>query len=353
MKTSGRTRLFFCLGIALFLVLLLIWLFSAGRGLFSVFTPFIFALAIAYILDPLVEFLESRKVPRFLGILFIYAVFFSLLFFIGFTAIPALVNELQKLGDRVPDYISRFQVFISHLQSDYRSFDLPESIREVLDRNILEAQEAIQGLLERVTQSVLGLFSQLFTILITPVLVYYFLRDKENLKRSLVQQFPRKYRRFILKVGSEMDRTLGAYLRGMLIICFMVGLLTYLGLLIIGVDFALILGLISGITNIIPYFGPLIGALPVVTIALLKSPSLALKALVVLVIVQQVESQLISPQVMGRSLGLHPLAVILVLLAGGKLLGFWGMIVAVPLTAVLRVLFKHIVDLVADNKRPT
>lgn len=349
---NGRAKLFYCLGIVFFLLLFLIWLFGTGRGLFAVIMPFLFAVSIAYILDPLVDFLESRKMPRFLGILFIYAVFFSLLFFIGFTAIPALVNELQKLGDRVPDYISRFQQFIAHLQSDYRRFDLPESIREVLDRNILEAQEAIQGLLERVTQSVLGLFSHLLTILITPVLVYYFLRDKESLKRSLVRQFPKKYRRFIVKVGAEMDRTLGAYLRGMLIICFLVGFFTYLGLLLIGVDFALILGIISGITNIIPYFGPLIGALPVVLMALLKSPSLAVKALVVLFIVQQIESQLLSPQIMGRSLGLHPLAVIFVLLAGGRLLGFWGLIIAVPLTAVLRVLFKHIVDLAADNKRP-
>ncbi len=334
---------------AVTVIALLWWLARAGRPVFALLFPFFLAVIIAYILNPLVDFLDNRRLPRCLGILLIYAVFFSLGVVAALTVIPALVTELQKLGEDIPQYAVRVQAFLLRLQSDYQRFNLPESIRQVIDQNILNLQSAALALVQRVTDWVLGIFSHLFTIIIVPLLVYYLLRDEASLKRSLLMLFPKKYRRFVTKVGSEMDRTLGAYLRGMLFICFLVGLMTYAGLLIVGLDFALILGIIAGITNIIPYFGPLIGAVPAVLIALLHSPALALKVVIVLVVVQQIESQLIAPQVLGRSLGLHPLVVIFVLLLGGRLFGLVGLIFAVPFTALLRVLFRHAIDLAANR----
>ncbi len=331
------------------LLFALYWLFRVRTILLAVVAPFFLAIIIAYILNPLVDLLDNRRLPRYLGILLIYTIFFSLLILAGLTAIPNLVVELNKLAERIPGYTEQFQQFIAALQSDYQRFNLPESIRQVLDQNILELQTGIQAVVERITEAVLGLFSQLFTILITPLLVYYLLRDGTALKRSALMLFPKKYRRWLARVGSEMDKTLGAYVRGMLLISFLVGLLTYTGLLLVGVDFALILGVIAGITNIIPYFGPIIGAVPAVLIALLNSPALALKVIIVIIVVQQLESQLITPQIIGRSLGLHPLAVIFVLIVGGRLFGLFGLIFAVPFTAMMRVLFKHVVDLAANK----
>ncbi|MDW7650703.1 MAG: AI-2E family transporter [Bacillota bacterium] len=339
------------IGLACAMVLLFLFgLFRYGASVLVSLLPFFMAIIIAYILNPLVEFLESRRVPRYLGILAIYAVFFSLLFFIGFTTIPTLLNELQKLADRVPEYTRRFQLFILHMQSDYRRVNIPESVRLVLDQNIISLQEGVQDVLERVTGTVLGMFSHLFTILITPLLVYYILRDMDTLKRSFVMLFPRSYRMWVAAMGSEMDRTLGAYFRGMLLICFLVALMAYTGFIIIGIDFALILAIIAGITNIIPYFGPLIGAVPAVLLAALNSPGLVIKVILVIIIVQQVESQLIAPQILGRSLGLHPLVVIFVLIVGGKFFGLAGLIFAVPLTAMLRIFLKHAVDLAANRR---
>ena len=249
----------------------------------------------------------------------------------------------------IPQYTERFQSILLHLHSDYQRINLPESLRLALDQNILNLQKAIQEMLERVTGVVLGLFSNVFTFLIIPLVVYYVLRDMDNLKRSAVQFCPKKYRNWVIRIGSEMDSTLGAYFRGMLIICFLVGLLTYLGLALVGLDFALIFGFIAGLTNIIPYFGPIIGAIPAVLLGLLDSPALALKILIVYVIVQQLENQLIAPQVLGRSLGLHPLVVIFVLLLGGKLFGLAGLIFAVPFTAIIRILLKNIINLAANR----
>jgi predicted PurR-regulated permease PerM len=332
------------------LFLLLWWLFRFGASVIIVLLPFFLAIIIAYILNPLVEFLESRRVPRYLGILAIYAVFIIIIFVIGSSIIPLLLHELQKLAERVPEYTRQFQQFILHLQSDYRRINIPESVRLVLDQNIVNLQESVQDVLEWITATVLGLFSHLFTILIIPLLVYYILRDMDSLKRSFVMLFPKSYRRWIAAMGSEMDRTLGAYFRGMLLICFLVAVLTYTGFVIIGLDFALILGIIAGLTNIIPYFGPLIGAVPAVLIASLAAPALVIKVIIVIVIVQQIESQFIAPQILGRSLGLHPLIVIFVLIVGGKFFGLVGLIFAVPFTAMLRIFLRHVVDLAANRR---
>jgi len=332
-----------CLLFAFFL------LYRLGVLLFSVIIPFLIAVILAYILNPLVEFLENRHIPRSLGILLIYAVFFSAAFLFSLTVVPKLMNELYKLGEMLPQYTGQFQKFLLHLQSDYRRIALPDSIRLALDQNIVNLQAEIQNLLERITGSVISLFSNLLAILVIPLTVFYILRDMDNLKRSVVMLFPKRYRTYIVAMGSEMDRTLGAYFRGMLIICFIVGLFTYLGLIIIGLDYALILGIVAGITNVIPYFGPIIGAIPAVFMALLTSPGLALKTVIVYVVVQQLEGHLIAPQVWGRTLGLHPLLVIFVLLIGGKFFGLAGLIFAVPFTAMARIFLKHAIDLAANR----
>ncbi|EEG76153.1 AI-2E family transporter [Dethiobacter alkaliphilus] len=334
---------------AALIFLLLYWLYRVGAAAFLVLLPFFLAIILAYILNPLVEFLENRRIPRHLGILLIYAVFFSTIFLIGISTIPTLLLELQKLGEKIPDYTRHVQSFLLHLQSDYQRINMPENIRLVLDENIVALQENLQDVVERVTGTVLSLFAHTFTILIIPLLVYYILRDMESLKRSFVMLFPSRYRKWVASMGSEMDRTLGAYFRGMLLISFLVGLLTYVGLTIIGVDFSLLLGIIAGLTNIIPYFGPLIGAVPAVLIGLLHSPALALQVVVVIVIVQQIESQFITPQILGRSLGLHPLIVIFVLIVGGRFFGLVGLIFAVPFAAMVRIFFKHAIDLAANR----
>lgn len=334
---------------AVIVLVFLYWLARAGTVLLAVLVPFLAAIFLAYILNPVVEFLEKRRVPRSLGILLIYAVFFLAGTIFGLTAIPALVTEMQKLAEMIPQYTEQLQSFLLHLHSDYQRINMPDSIRLALDQNLLALQEEVQVVLERVTGTVLSLFSNLFTILIIPLVVYYILRDMDSLKRSIVLLFPKKYRPWLLSVGSEMDRTLGAYFRGMLIICFLVGFLTYLGLKVIGLDFALILGVIAGLTNIIPYFGPIIGALPAIVLALLSSAGLALRVIVVYTLVQQLESQIISPQILGRSLGLHPLVVIFVLILGGKIFGLPGLIFAVPFTAIARIFLKHAYDLAANR----
>ena len=137
---------------------------------------FLIAVILAYILNPLVEFLENRHIPRSLGILLVYAVFFRAFLF-SLTVVPKLMNELYKLGEMLPQYTGQFQKFLLHLQSDYRRIALPDSIRLALDQNIVNLQAEFQNLLERITGSVISLFSNLLAILVIPLTVFlYFAR---------------------------------------------------------------------------------------------------------------------------------------------------------------------------------
>lgn len=332
-----------------FVLLLLFLLYQTGDKLLVVLLPFLLAVIAAYILNPLVDFFEKRGIPRAIGILLIYAVFFSLFLAIGLSSIPVLILELQVLAEGIPEYIRHVRQFILNIQDEYQRINIPDGVRDVLDQNITELQNWLMNLLELVSHRIVALFSHTFMIFVIPILVYYILRDMEILKRAVLQVFPARYRKWVVAMSSEMDRTMGAYFRGMLLTCFLVAAMTYTGLLIVGMEFALLLGLISGITNIIPYFGPFIGAVPAVLIALLSSPLLALKVIAVVVIVQQIESQLVTPQVIGRSIGLHPLTVIFALILGGTLFGVGGLIFAVPLTAMLRIFIKHALELAAKG----
>lgn len=340
----------FCYGMTLagvFLIfilalLILYGLYSLRRNILTILFPFVASLIIAYLLNPLLEFICQRKSPRSVGILIIYTTFIVSLFLLSINVIPSLVSEMQKLLVKVPWYTSQIQLFFESMQQDYHRFNLPESFRKVTDANIQQFQEMIINLLEAVTDSVINLFSHVFLLLLIPLLVFYILKDLDNIKRSIYKMIPNKFRGRVRAVAEDIDKTLGAYVRGQLFISVFVASMVYVGLILLGVEFAILLAIINGITNVIPYFGPIIGAVPAFFIALLESPLLALKVILMITIVQQIESHIVAPTVYGRNLGIHPVIVILSLLAGGSFFGFMGLIFAVPVIAVIKVLLKHL-----------
>ena len=236
-------------------------------------------------------------------------------------------------------------LLVEELESVYRRFNFPVAIREALDENIAELQNLLTLNLEAFTQ-----FWWPFTdlaLFLVPLFAYYILRDSAFFKKRFLRLIPPGYRLSMENTLRDINLTLGAYLRGIFINSLAVGVMMYLGLVILGVRFALFLGIFNALTNVIPYFGPLIGVVPVVIIAFLQDPLLVWKVIVLAVVAQQVESQLIAPQVFGRSLDLHPLTVIIALLLGGLYLGFLGLIVVIPLLAILRIFIRHFYPAVA------
>ncbi len=324
------------------IALLVSWLYPRRELAFAVFSPFLLAFIIAYILNPVVNFFTRYKLSRPLAILTIFILFFGLITLLILNILPLLVFEIDNLTDILPDYTVRIQKFIEELQRDYHRFNLPESVRLIIDDSIRNVEERLVAFFNNITVAVVTFLQRFLTLLILSLLVYYFLRDFDLIRDSLKSMVPSSHRQQLFLLIKEMDITLGEYFRGILLISFMLGGMNFLGLTLLGVDFALVLGIIIGITNIIPYFGPIIGSIPAVLVALLESPALALKVVILIFFLQQIENQLITPPLLGKTLGMHPLLILFVLLLGGRMLGLLGLLVAVPFAAMLKILARHI-----------
>ncbi|MEW6724620.1 MAG: AI-2E family transporter [Bacillota bacterium] len=308
----------------------------------QVLPPFVFAFALAYLLAPLVEFLEGHKVPRLLAILMVYSVLIGLIVVGLLYLVPAVITELNKLAENLPAYTRQVQQILAQLQANYSETVLPQSIREVIDRTVANIQTGLLRLIETTVTGLLNLVSGMVSAIIAPILAFYFLRDWEKMKRGMVRVLPSTSRSEGRGILAEMDEVIGAYLRSQLVVASIVGVLSGLWVAILGLRFATIFGIIAGVTNIIPYFGPIIGALPPTVFALITAPCLTWKVVLGFFVIQQLESNVIGPKIVGDTVGLHPLVVIFALLSGAFLFGFWGMVVAVPVAAIIRVLLGYI-----------
>lgn len=307
-----------------------------------VLLPFIMAVLVAYLLNPPVAWLERKKIPRLAAILLVYvslAIFLSIVLVYG---VPAVMDELEQLGQAIPMLIHTLQEFNDKIQLRYSHYALPEGIRQVVDEKLTGLENELLEVARRTAGSIIAMFSYVFSLFIAPVFAFYILKDLENIKKSVTNFIPKAWRSDILAILRDVDEIVGKYIRGNLTVAFIVGMLTGLGMYLIGVDFALIIGFIAGLADLIPYFGPVIGAIPAVALALLKSKSLALYAILVILAVQWLEGSFINPKVLGASLSLHPLLIIFVLLAGGELYGIIGMLTAVPVVAIARVVLRYI-----------
>ncbi|PKM79416.1 MAG: hypothetical protein CVU88_05915 [Firmicutes bacterium HGW-Firmicutes-13] len=328
--------------IFLVIILILYGIYSIRAALLTILFPFLAAFIIAYLLKPLVNFFCRQRIPRSVGILIIYAVFTLGVILLAVNLVPSLINELQKMMVKIPDYTYQIQAYLERVHYDYNRFNIPESVRVVIDDSIEQLQDLIVNLLQNITENIINFFSHIFLLVLIPLLVFYILKDLDNIRGAFMRAVPPRYRRRVRILVEDIDITLGSYIRSQFLISFLVASMIYVGLIIFGVEFAIILAIINGITNIIPYFGPFIGAVPAVFVSLLESPLLALKVILMITFVQQIESHIIAPTILGRNLKLHPVVVILALLTGGSFFGFFGLIFAVPVLAVIRVVIKHL-----------
>lgn len=312
--------------------------------------PFIFAFFIAYLLNPLVQFVEAKRVPKNWAILIVYLTVFILTAVIIVFGVPHIIEELNRLGRAIPKLTEEVQRLVALAEKRYSKFSLPEGIKQVIDERIVRTEEVLLNAARAGTEGLLKMFSYLLGLVIAPIFAFYMLKDLKHIKNSFTLTIPRKYRNDVLAIGRDLNEIISGFLRGHLLISVIVGMLTGIGMYIIGLDFALIVGLIAGVAELVPYLGPLISAIPAVALALLVSRKTALYAAIVILIVQQLENAVISPKILGNSLGLHPLVVIFAIMAGGELYGFLGIIVAVPVAAAMKVILRYIYLKLVDQK---
>jgi len=321
----GRFSITNAIELALGLGLLaLVWVLARPLALLTL------GISIAAALAPMVAWL-ARRVPRLLAIVLVYLVVLLLLAGIGWIIIPQLVNQAREISFRAPALIREMQDLFA--QGD-RIFGV--SLMDTLLPQVGQFSALLISMPVRI-------ISSLFDILLVLFISVYLLIEAPTIRRFLLSLFPAGYQKRVDGLVMDISQAMGGYVRGTVLTSIAVGFLTYLGLLVIGVDFPLVFGLLAGLLEVIPYLGPLIAAVPILIVALLESPVQGLVALIFLFVLQQFESLVLRPNIMHTQTAVSPLLVILAIIAGSTLGGLLGVIVAIPLAAGLRVVVKEVI----------
>ncbi|WP_125981039.1 AI-2E family transporter [Loigolactobacillus iwatensis] len=330
------------------------WLFKPVGQFFSVIAlPVIFAGILYYLLNPIIDWLERRHhVSRTLSTIVAFVLIVLLLVWGIISVVPFFQEQTLSLLKNWPTYWATLNREVTHLlhdpnlgvlkkQWDQASGDLFKTTSEKLSPFLTTTFSHLGNVVGVVGNIVVGLVTM-------PFILFYLLRDGHNLPNYLVHFLPTKFRKSTLKVLREVNTQVSQYIRGQIAVAFFVALLFIAGYLLIGLKYAVVLGVLAGILNLIPYLGSFLAMIPSIVVAAVISPVMLIKVLLVFAVEQTLEGRVISPLILGSSLHIHPVTIIVVLLTSGKIFGLAGVILGIPGYAVLKVLIGHLFEWYQD-----
>ncbi|TVY12054.1 AI-2E family transporter [Paenibacillus cremeus] len=324
----------------LFLVLqirpMISWMYGFLR---EILAPFIIAMIISYVLNPIVRLLGARKVPRSMAVLLIYAVFITSSTVVLMNMIPMFMKQLTQLNQSMPELAFKAQSIVDGVNGNQL---LPDSVRAGLNQSLAKLENAIALAISEYIRNIGSMINTLFLIFITPFMAFYMLKDFQLIEKTALAIVPKTQRKQIVTMLVDIDTALGNYIRGQFLVCLIIGGLAYVGYWLIGMPYALLFACVVAVFNIVPYLGPFLGAAPALVVAATISVKMVLYVVLVNTACQILEGNVISPQVVGRSLKMHPLLIMFALLVGGELAGVVGLILAVPVFAVIKVIVQHV-----------
>ncbi len=319
------------------LVLLLLWFLFLIRDVIAmVFAAFVISSAIA----PWVDFFQRWKIPRPVSIITIAVLFLGLLSISVVIIVPALVEEIGQLTARLPElYRSLAGSFVPLNQNLDQT-----TILGTLEKNL---QTFSQGLLQ-LTSGIFGTLSIIFggvASFLTVLVIGFFMTAEKSGARKLIQSLlPLKYQPYTIQLISKIEGKMGSWLRGQMLLSVIIASLTYIGLTLLNVKYALVLALLAGFMEVIPFIGPVLAAIPAVFFAATQSPLTALLVVALYLVIQQLENNLLVPKVMQQTVGLHPIIILIALLIGARIGGILGIILAVPLATIVSIFLADLFD---------
>jgi len=330
-------------------ILIGVALFAAG----SAIRPFVVGLLLAYLLDPLVERFARVGIRRALAVLLVYVLVVGVVALALAIAIPPLVRQIATFADELPVIITQIQYQLDHLNELYDQLGLPTELRTMADAAVAAALDAVHHLnisfLQPLVDSAASFVTSIFGYLILPAWLFFVLKDRPKLKTALDASLPAAWRMDTWAIVGIVHEVFGKWIRGQIILGGVVGLGSFIGLTILGftVDpifgrFAVLLAIIAGLGELIPIIGPIISAVPAVLLGLTAGPGPALAALLLYLGIQLVENNFLVPKIQSDAIDLHPSMVITALVIGGAIFGLLGAILALPVTAGCRDVFKYV-----------
>ncbi|HDC8508409.1 TPA: AI-2E family transporter [Staphylococcus aureus] len=356
MKFVGGNDLVFSL-IALVLLGIVIFIFEKVSYVFDPFiivfktiaAPIIVSLILFYLFNPIVNMMERYRIPRVAGISIIYLAVVGVITLIVNLLIPIIGSQVDSLVKNSPQYLEKLinsidkianNTFFSSYYSQINDWlnSLPKKIPSMLS-------EFTDGFGSKIATFAETIANIGVVIVTTPFVLFFMLKDGHHFKEFSTNIMPPKFRKDFHDLLEKMSVQVGSYIQGQIIVSFCIGILLFIGYSVIGLKYSLVLASIAAVTSVVPYLGPTIAISPAIVIAAITSPWMLLKLAVVWTLVQFVEGHFISPNIMGKTLKIHPLTIIFILLCAGKLLGIVGVILGIPGYAILKVLVTHLSQL--------
>jgi predicted PurR-regulated permease PerM len=345
-----------CLAIIAFLTILylgskVIFLFTPLVSIFNLLlVPMMLSGFMYYLLRPLVNFLETKKLGRALSILLIYLVFIGLFVLFWVLVWPTLREQIQNFIDNTPYLVEGLQNQFNKIQNDpsfSRFFkgdtDLTTRLTEYVNSAITWVTNSMSNLI--------GVISSIVVVIATlPIILYYMLKDGYKLSPILQGLIPRKYRKEGQDMLKDIDSALSGFIVTRVLLNVVLGIMLYIGFLFIGLPYSLLLAVISIPLNFIPYVGSLLAAIPVIIVGFIESPSMALWSLIIIVVAQQIQDNVLSPIIYGKSLDVHPLTTVVLVLIGGDFFGIIGVLIALPVYMILKILFLRIYEIIIAER---
>lgn len=310
----------------------------------KVLIPFLLASIIAYILMPAVNWLaQKKKFSRLKAVIIVYGVIILIFSLIVYYIIPLILDEISQISVLLPYYFKLMTEIEKIIQKRYSDY-LPPQLEAAIIDNMGKVNKQISVAIGNGIKSIILIMGQSLNLILSPIIAFYILKDSQYLYKHFLMLFPGKYRQTIDSLLKEIDKVIKGFVNGQLLVALFVAVVTSIGLYAIGLNFAILIGLIAGIFNIVPYIGPIISGGLAVMAGLVQSPYKALSAVIIFLIVHQIESGILSPKIVGESVGLHPIIVIFSLLLGEEFFGVWGMFFSIPVVAAAKVILNYIID---------
>nr|WP_106781665.1 AI-2E family transporter [Lysinibacillus timonensis] len=343
-------KVWFQVGISLLILLLIVrytleihWIFNPLFIILqTIFIPLLIGGVLYYISEPLQRLLEKRGMPRWGSILTIVLVLAGLLTGLALLVANPIMNQVNNLAKNAPyigDKIMEATDFVINNKDN-----LPPQAEQLID----SVSESIQGIAvagsQMIVSFITGAVSATFTLILIPFFFIFMLKDHEKFAPNIYNIFSGERRRWIKETLSDIDNVLRNYVQGQVLISAILAISIYIGYLLIGLDYSLLLAIFAFFMNMIPFIGPWISLAPAIVVALVQDPILVVWVCVITLVAQQVESNLITPNIMGEKLNVHPLTVISVVLAAGNIGGFIAIIIAIPTYAVIKAIVKNIYE---------
>jgi len=323
--------------VKIILIFLLLYFLYLVREIVAIlFVSLIFASAV----DPWVDWMQKKKIPRGVGIVLIYLVLLIIVSSVIYLIIPPIVQQIGELSANFPYYFEKIISGVSAL----KEYSIKHGIIDDIKNNLGSISSNLQSAASGVFSTVSGIFGGIFSFFLVLVITFYMVVEESAIKKLVWSIAPEKHQPYMIQLINRMQRKIGLWLRGQLILSLIIFALTYIGLLILGVNYALVLALIVGLTEFVPYLGPILGAIPAVFLAFTQSPTLALFVAALYYVIQLVENNILVPKIMQKAVGLNPIISITVLLIGFKVAGIVGAILSIPVATAVSVFIKDLFD---------